>query len=1250
MHRVLYILLLFVIFPVSAQNRFITLNWQELPAAQTLPEVVENIPLPDDFRFYTYQVKIEFPEFVDLDREAAAELARKKVSLPDYPQAETSVGVAAYEGILNVRFVPVVYRGGVYQRINSFKLSVISTPLPKAATRAAYTTVAKTTEESVLASGRFVKIRVSNSEVYRITSAELRGMGFSNPAKVRLYGYGGYLLSNRFSEHPADDLPEVPLHRSGDGVLFYARGTQHWEKSGSTFGRIKNFYSDYAYYFLTERDDTPAEFPVEEGMDDSGANRIETVDAFALYENDAYSWSGSGRELYDSYDYSLGNVQNYSFKLPGITDDKGRIKVVFAAKSENVNTTLSVAIDGNNIGTQTIGGIETKEKDAHYKKATEAVFDHEWTGSKTESTTVTLTHNRSAGISGRLNYIVLNYKRRLQMNGAYLTFRSEDSKNKKSTFVISGANSSTVVWDITSPDGYKRMEGTLNGDTYTFTIPASSTLREFVAVNTSGSFSGVESVGEVPNQNLHALNGIDMVIIVPDRAAFVQQAERLAQVHREKSGLTVEVVKASQVYNEFSSGTPDATAYRRLMKMLYDRGSATDEHYIRYLLLFGDCSYDNRMITSSWRNYKPSDFLLCYQAENSVDETQSFFTDDYFGFLDDADGVSLFKDLLDIGIGRFPVRTVEEATAVVDKTIDYINNKNTGPWKRTACFVADDAAGDDNNGFMVQACRLADLMYEANPVMRAERILADAYKRESSATGHTYPQATKRLLQLFEQGMFFLNYTGHSGTTTWAEEKLLTSADIVKLSSSRLPICFTASCEFTRFDAADTSAGELAFLNSKGGVIAMISASRVVYDSPNDRLNNEFIKTLFATEGGKRLRLGDVVRLSKRSIDDGTGTTKANKLNFNLMGDPALMPAYPDYKVEVDEFAGPLTDEWPYVKAGGKVTVKGHILTPEGEPADDFTGTVQPFVYDSKEEVSTLNSLNKGAVTYTDYMKVLFSGVDSVRNGRFELTFPVPLDINYSDGQGLLNLYACDADKREAGGTFGNFLVGGTADDLPAEGEGPKMTVYLNTPDFPWGGQVNETPCFMAELEDEDGINTVGNGIGHDLSLCIDGKTTYTLNDYYTPVAGSYTKGTVAYSIPALSEGKHTLTFRAWDIMNNSSVQSLDFEVVNGLRPGLFSITCSNSPARTGTKFILSHDRPGSELDVRIAVCDFAGRELWVHTEHGISSGGYYYIDWDLCSNGGQRLAPGIYLYRASISSDGSKESTQTEKIVILAQ
>ena len=396
-----------------------------------------------------------------------------------------------------------------------------------------------------------------------------------------------------------------------------------------------------------------------------------------------------------------------------------------------------------------------------------------------------------------------------------------------------------------------------------------------------------------------------------------------------------------------------------------------------------------------------------------------------------------------------------------------------------------------------------------------------------------------------------------------------------------MPLWVTASCEFTRFDAVGTSAGEFALLNEKGGAIALFTTTRSVSNDP--RLNQAFIKSLFDQSEGKRRRLGDAVRLAKR--DYGSGS---NKLNFTLIGDPALTLNYPDYEVQIEEFDGPLTEEVPFANAAGKVKVKGHILTPDGELADDFTGTIHPLVLDSEESMATLGNTQFGVFAYEARTKTLFSGTDSVRNGHFEFTFPMPLDINYSDKSGLLNIYACDSNNREAGGTFDGFLVGGTASDLdPSDTDGPAIRLYLNTPDFPWGGQVNETPYFVAELKDEDGINTVGSGIGHDLSLCIDGKITYPLNDYYIPVSGSYTEGKVAFSIPELSEGRHTLTFRAWDIKNNSSVKQLDFEVVKGLRPDLFSIICSNSPARGETTFILSHDRPGSILGIRIAVVTF---------------------------------------------------------------
>lgn len=1250
---------LMVLLPVSAQE-FITLDWQELPAAQTLPVVTYELPLGKGFRSFDYQAEIEFPEYRKLSRSEAAALKSRldtlhrlpgggaafREGLPASPRINSFTKISAHRGFLSVSFVPVVFREGSYQRLNSFKLSLKSSPGHAEAEK-------KECTASLLASGRWTKICVGHTGVFKITDAELKKMGFPRPEKVRVFGYGGYLLSQRFSEHPAEDLPEVPLLRLPDGVLFYGRGTVSWkpDADGDYFVHERNFYSDEGCYFLTDREDIPEMAAgVLESSEESAGNRLTTFNSYALHEKDAYSWAGTGRQLYEDYDYVAGNSRNYTLSLPGIVSNSPVwLSAVFAARSIGASTYYSVAVNGKTRGGAALAAIAPDNQ--YYTRAASASVNTSWRSTEPESTVVTVTHTRPSGTSGRLDYIALNYIRSLALDAPYLAFRSLASVGKESTFVLSGATASTVVWDVTDPANICRMAGRFSEGTYTFTIPAGK-LREFVAVNPEASgFDAVETVENIANQNLHALEATDMIVICPDRKDLMVQAERLAQAHREKDGLSVRVIAAQQIYNEFSSGTPDATAYRRLMKMLYDRfpdqaGSP------KYLLLFGDCSYDNRMLTSSWKSCRPEEYLLSYQSEASLAETSSYVTDDYFGFLDDEEGEELSDAMLDIGIGRFPVRTGAEAKAAVDKSVAYMENKHAGPWKRTVCYVGDD--GDDGL-HMSQSEILASYTERNYPSFLVERIYADAYRRESSAAGETYPEATRRLLQLFDKGMLVVNYTGHGSTSAWAAENLLTQADIGRMTSPCLPLWITATCDFTRFDDMNTSAGEQAFLNAKGGAIALLTTSRVVYAAQNSTLNQAFLRHLFSRPEGKRLRLGDVMRLSKC---DASLATDRNKLNFSLIGDPALTLAYPDYQIRVDEFAGvdvtEDTDIYPQVKAGGKITVKGRVLTPEGALAEEFTGTIHPVVLDSKEEVTTLDNRGEGAYTYMERSKTLFSGSDSVRQGRFEFTFPVPLDINYSDEEGLLNLYASDAaHAHEGGGAFSRFLVGGTDDDVSlTDTLGPKITVYLNTPDFRCGGQTNVTPLFVAELEDADGINTVGNGIGHNLSLSIDGSAvmTYNLNDYYVPVAGDYTRGTVRFSVPQLVEGKHTLSFRAWDLLNNSSARTLEFEVVRGLRPGLFSVACTQSPARENTTFVLSHNRPGSTLSVRMSVYDFAGQEMWTHLEEGISEGQAYYVEWDLCSNSGQRLAPGVYLYRASIVSDGSRESTESQKIIILSQ
>ncbi|NDW13778.1 hypothetical protein D0T50_12895 [Bacteroides sp. 214] len=1240
--KIVVILLLILSLSLSAQT-FLTINWKELSEVHTLPAVREQISLGKDYDSCIYKVRIEYPEFEPLTAIEAAELSKQNISLPDSPIVETQLNVSAHHGYLDVSFIPVVFRAGGYQRILSCKLAVERIPV---STRAMQT-AEETTRQSVLAEGKFTKIRVKNNAVYRITYAELKRMGYTDPTKVSLYGYGGHLLSQRFDEQPATDLRQVPLLHIDESVLFYGLGPLSWKanSTNSYFTRTQNFYSEYGYYFLAEKEESPIGFPAEASLAMS-TNKQEVFDAVALHEKDSYAWGATGRELYEDYDYVTGNTRTYRFTLPGIQNEPGRVIAEFAARSIDSSTTYTIAVDGQTVGTQSVSAISSS--DQYYTKATSGILNANWAGDKTEQTSVTLTHNRSAGILGRLNYLILNYKRILTLNEAFVSFRSLASINRETTFVLSNANSNTVVWDVTSPTEYKQMDGTLEGDKFTFTIPA-GTLREFVAVNLKATFETVEVVGNVVNQNLHGLEATDMVIIIPDNESFRVQAERLAQVHRNKDKLTVELVTASQVYNEFSSGTPDATAYRRLMKMLYDRYTSEEEKP-KYLLLFGDCSYDNRLISPTWSSAKQEDFLLCYQSENSLDEVYSYVTDDYFGFLDNSEGDNLATARLDIGIGRFPVRSVAQAIVAVDKTIAYIENKQAGSWKNTICFVADDG---DNNLHVGQAEKLATYAEDNYGNFMVNRIYADSYKREATATGYSYPDATNQLLKQFEKGMLIVNYVGHGSTSAWSAENLLTADHISRLESPRLPLWITATCDFTRYDDVNTSAGEQAFLNANGGAIALLTTSRVVYAAQNATLNQAFVKHLFDKSNGKRVRLGDIMRLAKCDI---TLSNDRNKLNFSLIGDPALTLAYPDYQIQIDEFDGALTNEYPMIKAGGKVTVKGHVLTPEGEVAEDFSGTIYPTVLDSKENVKTLDNLDEGAFRYEERGKILFSGAEPVVNGSFEFVFPVPLDINYSEEQGLMNLYAVDFTTtdvvRESGSYFDSFLVGGTAENISSDTDGPQITAYLNTADFLEEGKTNETPQFVAHLKDEDGINTVGNGIGRDLTLVIDGNPTYTysLNEYYTPESGDYTQGTVRFSIPELPEGEHILLFRAWDLLNNSSTIQLGFEVIKGLRPELIAVTCTPSPAKESTQFLLSHNRPGSLLDITLTVYDSMGKPMWNNVVRGTSAENNYYITWNLCTSAGQRLAPGVYIYRASISSGGGKVSSKSKKIIVLGQ
>jgi hypothetical protein len=764
----------------------------------------------------------------------------------------------------------------------------------------------------------------------------------------------------------------------------------------------------------------------------------------------------------------------------------------------------------------------------------------------------------------------------------------------------------------------------------------------------SGVFSTPEYVYNITNQDHHADGAADMVIIIPTSQKLLAQAQRLKTFHEQHDSLRVKIVPSDELFNEFSSGTPDANAYRRYLKMLYDRASS-EADMPKYLLLLGDCVWDNRMLTSDCKNLSKDDYLLCFESENSFNEVSCYVDDGFFCLLDDGEGANpQSSDKLDVAVGRFPVTTEAEAKIMVDKTINYVNNQSAGAWQNTLMFMGDDG---NQNLHMDDVNDAAENIASLHPGYLIKKVMWDSYTRVSSATGNTYPEVTSIIKQQQANGALIMDYAGHGREDQISHEAVLKLADFEAFRNTNLPLWITASCDIMPFDGTSATIGEASVLNEKGGSVAFFGTTRTVYANYNKLINMAYLRHVLSFTDGKPTTMGEAQRLAKNEMITTGQDRTTNKLQYSLLGDPAVALKMPTMKVVVDSINGISTTSSSALvalKAGSVAKIKGHI-----ENAEDFNGVMTATVRDAKELITCkLNDTTEAdeAFQYYDRTKTLFSGSDSVSKGKFAFSFAVPKDISYSNGSGLMNIYAVNNEHTlEANGAEDGFVLGGSSLEN-TDSIGPSIYCYLNSPSFVNGGNVNSTPYFVAQVKDEDGINATGNGIGHNLELIIDGdmNKTYVLNDNFQYDFGTYTSGSTYYDIPELTTGTHKLLFRAWDILNNSSTAELTFNVVKGLEPNLFSVDVTTNPATTTTTFIINHDRTGSNMDVDIDVFDISGRWLWTHSESGVSTSNTYTVEWDLTTESGYRLQTGVYLYRVRIASDGSKKVSKAKKLIVL--
>jgi hypothetical protein len=1121
--------------------------------------------------------------------------------------------------------------------------------------------------QSVLQEGTLYKIAIPENGIYRIDADFLSGLGIDlntlDPRSIKMYGTGGKMLPAAPGALRPERLPEIAISISGeedgrfdpnDYLLFYGQGPGHLEYDEETrrYTFTQHLYDTRSYYFLKispgngrriGKADTP-----------SGTSYTSsTYDLFYRLEEDhnnlLYEWEKAQGTGYQWYGDHFKVTRQYSYPLD-LTEMVEGSSVEIEAKMAlraRTDARFYLDIEGQTLSSDLVNEVELDDGESTFARIASIQGPLSLPSREVEAAVrFPFPENSGDRSEAWLDYLEIQTRASLAWKRKSLEFSDGQSMDYPTTsFQISNPeNSNLSVWNVSSADSPASHE--INDNS--FSAYTGGGLQRFIIFNANQPLPAPEAVGQINNQNILNTSSVDMLIIFhPD---FSEQAMALADHRATYSGLQSRAVSVTEIYNEFASGSKDPTAIRDYAAYVYGHSSE-----LKYLLLFGDASFDARDIYQLGGDYIPTFY------KDGLNPIYAYPTDDFFGILEGpAEGAPLNGNM-QLAVGRLPVNNPEEASAIVDKIIRYETApQSKADWRNRLVFVGDDRdhVTQDADHYQ-QADEIAGNIQDSFPIFNQEKIYLPAHTQEATSGGERSPSANAKINQQMYRGALAVVYLGHGGPKGWAQERILNISDINSWDNEyQLPIFVTATCTFTGYDdPAFTTAGEEVFLNQKGGAVALLTTTRAVFTGGNKALTRRSLIRMLSNPplSGPRT-IGQAFRDAKNTFNNSDNARK-----FTLIGDPAMAIALPKYAIRTTSINGvPVSDgQQDTLRALQKVIIKGAIVDEQGAILNDFNGLAYPTVFDKAQTARTLEQGVNTAYSYEVQSNTLFKGRASVKNGLFEFTFVVPKDINYEYGPGKLSYYAysqsIDAD---AAGFYDQFLIGGTSENAISDTEGPEVQVFMNTENFVFGGVTNNTPTLLVKLKDDNGINVVGNSIGHDLEgiLNDDTQNTLLLNDFYEAALDDHTSGTARFPMTELDEGRHRVRVKAWDIANNTSEGYTEFVVASSEKIALRHVLNYPNPFTDQTCFQFDHNLTGQEMEVKIDIYTVSGRLVKTLHANLLSDGAIRQDDcirWDGRDTYGQRLARGVYLYKVSIQAQNTGNSILSgnsafEKLVLL--
>jgi hypothetical protein len=885
-------------------------------------------------------------------------------------------------------------------------------------------------QNSVLAEGSWYKIAVQQTGIYKISFDDLVDWGLSpaqvNPKTISLYGNGNGMLPEANDGFRYNDLQENAIFvfgendevfDPGDYILFYGEGPTEWKLIEETglFQHQVNFYSDYTYYYITMGQGEGKRIVNLPEPPNNPTLTIQSFNNYYAHEEEIHNLIRSGKSWYGevfsdiiSYDYNLdltGLISEYPIYL----------KSSFANRSFE-NCSMDINVNGELLNSVTLTSVNPSSTKYAQKKTVTLSFS-----ANVPNITLNFTYNQpNDSAIAWLDYFSLNYLSELSFSENQLQFRSIESvgPGNITLFRISESDVFTKVWNVTDPINIYEATGALMGSQFEFKIETDSLL-EFIAFKGS-EFESPEFIGQIENQNLHGADPVDYIVVThPD---FLMNAQQLATFHETNDGLSTLLTTPELIYNEFSSGSPDVTAIRDFIKHLYDKSEGEKP---RYLLLFGDGSYDPKDRIENNTNFIPT-----FQTNESLITASSYDIEDYYGYMDDSEGYDGIGDP-DIGIGRIVATTADEAESIVNKIIHYQNSPETfGDWKNNICMIADDA---DGNLHLEQADSLATILSDYN----ISKLYFDFYQLVQLPEGPRYPEVETEITNQVTKGNLLMNYVGHGGVTGLGHEKVLEIEDLYNWNNiDKLPVMIAATCEFIRFDDPGfQSIGEQAMLMENGGTIAAISSTRLAYAQSNFAVNNRILE-FFVDSSTQVKRLGDMIRYSKPPA---TFTTRSTI----LLGDPALKICLPKNKVVTQTINGvEINLPLDTINPGEQITVNGFIADFDGNLQSNFNGVILIKVFERPYIKTTLgNQPYSYPIDVIVQDSVMLEIQTEVINGQFEYSFTLPYGISQEYGKIKLSHYSFN-ESQDASGFFSEIVVGGQPSTINTYGVNDNFEIF----------------------------------------------------------------------------------------------------------------------------------------------------------------------------------------------------------------